>query len=253
MATNQSTRTSSTNKSSNRTVFIMLAILIIVVLFGRSWFGLGQTRVTTEIISQELGSAKQAEIFLATGINVLNVSEGVSNMLVAGTVEISRGERLERDFEMKGDTAVFRLETKEATGFRWFSRNTRRDWDLQLNPDIPLALNLETGVGETHLDLSKLKVTDLELHTGVGATTVELPETGQIKASIEAGVGETTIRIPKGVSARIEATAGIGGVDVSDDFDRKGDNYISSDDDTAQTQVDLKVTGGVGAVTVETY
>lgn len=158
MATNQSTQTPSTNqKSSNRTVIVVLILLIIVVLFGRSWFGWGQANITTETISQELGTAKQAEIFLATGINVLNVSAGPNNMLVTGTVEVSSREKLERNFEMNGDTTVFKLETKETTGFRWFSRNTRREWDLQLNPDIPLALTLKTGVGEVILDLSQLQ------------------------------------------------------------------------------------------------
>lgn len=253
MATNQSIQTPSTNqKSSNRTVIIVLIFLIIIVLFGRSWFGWGQANITTETISQELGTAKQAEIFLATGINVLNVSVGPNNMLVTGTVEVSSREKLERTFEMKDETAIFKLETKETNGFRWFSRNTRREWDLQLNPDIPLALTLKAGVGEVNLDLSKLNLTDLELHTGVGATTVELPATGQINANIEAGVGEITIRIPKDIAARIEAKAGIGNVNVSGDFGRDGDAYISSDYDTATNHVDLSVKGGVGQVTIET-
>lgn len=253
MATNQSTQTPSTNqKSSNRTVIIFSILLIVVVLFGRSWFGWGQANITTETISQEVGTARQAEIFLATGINVLNVSAGSSNMLIAGTVEVSSREKLDRNFEMNGDTAVYRLETKETTGFRWFSRNRPREWDLQLNPDTPLALTLNAGVGEVHLDLSKLTVTDLELYTGVGATTVELPDTGQIKADIEAGVGEITIHIPKGVAARIEAKAGIGNVNVSSDFERDGDVYVSSDYDTAQNRVDLSVKGGVGQVNIET-
>jgi Cell wall-active antibiotics response 4TMS YvqF len=255
MATNQSTNTPATgnNKSSNRPLFIGvgLILLAIIALFGRSWFGMGGTK--TETISQELGTAKQAEIFLTSGINVLHVSEGPSDTLIAGKVETSSRERLERTFEMKGDTGVFRLESKGTTNFfPWFSNNTGRDWDVQLSPEIPLALTLKSGVGEVHLDLSKLMVTDLELSTGVGKTTVDLPVTGQIKASIEVGVGETTIHIPEGMAARIEATAGLGNVKVSENFGRNGDDYVSSDYDTATNRIDLKVTGGIGQVTVET-
>jgi hypothetical protein len=255
MATNQNTNTPATgnNKSSNRPLFIGVGLILLAVtlLFGRSWFGLGGTK--TETISQELGNAKQAEIFLTSGVNVLRVSEGSSDMLITGKVEISGRERLERTFEMKGDTAVFRLESKGTTNFfPWFSNNTGREWDLQLSPEVPLALTLKAGVGEVHLDLSKLNLTDLELSTGVGATTIELPATGQIEAGIEVGVGETTIRIPKGMAARIEAKAGIGNVKVSENFGRNGDDYVSSDYDTATNRVDLKVTGGIGQVTVET-
>jgi hypothetical protein len=249
---NTTTPTTGNSKSSNRPLFVGVGLILLAVLalFGRSWFG---SSTKTETISQELGTAKQAEIFLATGVNVLNVSEGSGNTLITGKVEISSREQLERSFNINSDTAVFRLETKSTTNFfPWFSGNTSRDWDLQLNPDIPLALTLKAGVGEVHLDLSQLKVTDLELKTGVGTTTVDLPATGQIKARIEAGVGSTTIRVPKGLAARIEATAGIGGVNVSSDFQRDGDDYISSDYATATNHVDLEVTGGVGSVTVET-
>lgn len=256
MASNQTTNipTTESNQPVNRNTPIILVVILlaILVLFGRSWFDSGSTK--TETISQETGTAKQAEIFLTSGVNVLNVSEGSSDTLVAGTVQVSARERLEQSFEVNGDTGVFRLESKGITNaFPWFSRNTRREWDLHLNPEIPLTLNVQTGVGEVQLDLSKLNVTGLELHTGVGATTVELPEVGHVKATIEAGVGGTLIRIPKGVAARIEATAGVGGVNVSGDYQKDGDTYTSSDYDTATNRVNLKVTGGVGAVTVETY
>jgi Cell wall-active antibiotics response 4TMS YvqF len=258
MATNQSTNNQNTpttgnDKPSNRSTSIVLVVIVLAViaLFGRSWFGLGGTK--TETISQELGSAKQAEIFLTSGINVLRVSEGLSDTLIAGKVETRRGERLERSFEMNGDTAVFRLESKGTSNFfPWFANNTGRNWDVQLSPDIPLALTLKAGVGEVHLDLSKLNLTDLELSTGVGATTIDLPATGQIRTSIEVGVGEITIRIPEGMAARIEAKAGIGNVKVSENFGRDGDAYVSSDYDTATNRVDLKVTGGIGQVIVET-
>lgn len=254
MATNQNTNmpTTENNKSSNRPLFvgIGLILLAIIALFGRSWFG---SSTKTETISQELGNAKQAEIFLTSGINVLRVSEGPGDTLIAGKVDYSSRERFERSFEMNGDTAVFRLESKGVNNFfPWFSNNTGRNWDVQLSPDIPLALTLKSGVGEVHLDLSKLNITDLELSTGVGATTVDMPATGQIRASIEVGVGETTIRIPEGMAARIEAKAGIGNVKVSDDFKRDGDSYVSSDYDNATNRIDLKVTGGIGQVTVET-
>jgi Cell wall-active antibiotics response 4TMS YvqF len=260
MATNQSTNNQNTptpttgnNKSSNRPLFIGvgLILLAVIALFGRSWFGLGGTK--TETISQELDTAKQAEIFLTSGINVLRVSEGSSNTLIVGKVDISSREKLEQNFEMKGDTAVFRLESKGVTNFfPWFSNNTGRNWDVQLSPTIPLALTLKAGIGEVHLDLSKLNLTDLELSTGVGTTTIELPATGQIEASIEVGVGEITIHIPKGMAARIEAKAGIGNVKVSENLERDGDEYVSSDYDTATNRVYLKVTGGIGQVTVET-
>jgi hypothetical protein len=255
MATNQSTNTPATgnNKSSNLPLFIGIGLILLAVtlLFGRSWFGSAGTK--TETISQELGTAKQGEIFLTSGINVLRVSEDSNDMLVKGTVDYSSRESLERSFEMKGDTAVFRLESKGVNNFfPWFSNNTGRNWDLQLSPEIPLALTLKAGVGEVHLDLSKLNLTNLELSTGVGATTIELPATGQIEASIEVGVGETTIRIPEGMAARIEAKAGIGNIKVSENFGRNGDAYVSSNYDSATNRVDLEVSGGIGQVTIET-
>jgi hypothetical protein len=65
-------------------------------------------------------------------------------------------------------------------------------------------------------------------------------------------VMKLSVRIPQEMAARIEAKAGIGNVKVSDDFERDGDAYVSSDYDTATNRMDLSVKGGVGQVTIET-
>jgi len=114
-----------------------------------------------------------------------------------------------------------------------------------------MYLTIDAGVGEGTIDLTQLKVTDLDLKTGVGTTTLTLPRQGQVQAHVSGGVGNTTIRIPAGVAVRIALDAGVGSVDVLGNYQRHGSTYISPDFDTAANRVDLTASSGVGAITIQ--
>src|ERR1035441_7295825 len=46
--------------------------------------------------------------------------------------------------------------------------HVKNDWDLALNNDVPMDLNLHLGAGEARLDLGRLSLRDVEVHMGVG-------------------------------------------------------------------------------------
>jgi hypothetical protein len=123
-------------------------------------------------------------------------------------------------------------------------------WDLRLNRDVPIRLNLDGGVGQAVLDLSQLKISDLEADLGVGRTSITIPATGQFQARIHAGVGEVEVIVPQGMAARVQAESGLGGVHVSEGFTRQGEVYTSPGYESAQNRADLRITGGVGSVSV---
>ena len=51
--------------------------------------------------------------------------------------------------------------------------------NLRLNPDVQLDLKTNTGVGESDLDLTGLKVDRLVLHSGVGETRLAMLESNK--------------------------------------------------------------------------
>lgn len=126
------------------------------------------------------------------------------------------------------------------------------DWSFRLSGEVPLALDLETGANDAHLDLADLRVTDLGLKTGASATVVTLPvRAGHTQVRLEAGVAAITVHVPTGVAARIRVEGALSGTGVDTTrFPRTGEYYQSADYDTAANRADVRIQSGLGSVQV---
>ena len=237
---------------------LALAVMLVVVGAGL-WLITSQVApgpaLTYESIDQSLEGATLADVTLGFGAGALRIGvspEGTN--LITGKVALGQGEHLVRDFRKSGDTAVFTLRSEGFALFPFVGRwNADKLWDLRFSPDVPLRLNINTGVGESTLDMERLKLTELDLHAGVGKVTLTLPGRGQMQASINGGIGEVVVRIPAGMAARVHATAGLGNSQVLGNYQRQGGMYVSPGYDTAENRVDLEVKGGIGKITIQQY
>lgn len=209
-----------------------------------------------EAISQPLEGADRADVQISGSVGTLQVNASeASETLIEGQIDLAGNERVEQNFSMEGETAQYTLRSQGPSGFNFFNfRNAEaRTWNLALNPDVPMALTLDAGVGRSILDLSKLDLTRLDVNLGTGEAVITLPSEGEFEADVEGGVGELTIRIPEGMAARIRVEQGLGDVDVSGDFERDDDTYISPNYDESEHRVDLEVNIGVGTVRIEQF
>lgn len=245
----------------------LLASLIVAVITlgllvaGFFFLGVGGAAggEITDSVAQPLSGAERAEVVLGFGVGraTLGALPAGSENLIEGRIERpdDGNVRVEQTHEMDGDVAIYRLRTEGS--FRMVPFFGRRDgdwiWDLQLSPDVPMDLTVNTGVGRTTLDLRDLTLDELHVDTGVGETLVMLPGEGQLDAAVNGGVGELIIEIPDGIPARIDVDTGLGGTDVEGDFDREGDVYISPGYDDALDRINLEIDAGVGQVTVRPY
>ncbi|MGE5603320.1 MAG: LiaI-LiaF-like domain-containing protein [Nitrososphaerales archaeon] len=202
-----------------------------------------------EPASIPLEGARQAEIELAHGAGELRVAAGArADTLAEGTFggglryhSRRRGELLDVEMKMRVEPVAF---------LNWTPGGY--DWDVRLNPDVSLALKLETGASKNLLDLRDLKVTELKLETGASASELTLPASaGYTRAKVQAGAARVDIRIPGGVAARIKASGALASVRVDETrFPGFDNRYQSPDYDSAANKVDIEVETGVGAVTV---
>jgi hypothetical protein len=126
------------------------------------------------------------------------------------------------------------------------------DWTIGLNREIPIALEVGSGANESKLDLTDLRVTELQVHTGASATDISLPaNAGYTRVSCEGGVAGLELRVPTNVAARIHYRGGLSSVNVSTSrFPPSGDGYQSVDYDTAANKVDIDVHMGIGSVNI---
>lgn len=204
----------------------------------------------THVIAYEPQGAQRAEIALRPAVARLHLSAHEdAEALVEGTVTTGASEELEQSFSVAGDLAVLRLASVRR--FPFISFNENLSWELRLNPQIPLELSVEAGVGRAELELTDLNLVALTLSTGVGESRITLPAEGRFEVRVRSGVGATTIRIPRGLAARIRVSAGLGSTHVLGDYRRQDGLYLSPDYDGAEHRVDLEVEAGIGEVTIE--
>jgi hypothetical protein len=200
-------------------------------------------------------TATRAEIQLTTTVGKLEVSANNTGKLIDGKLDLNGNDRLEREVSTRNGAQFVRLEAVMIganIGLPKFLNNRNSSWVVGLAPNIPLVLQIKTGVGSSRLNLRDLKVTNLSLGSGVGQTVVTLPALGRVTARVESGVGETNIFIPRGMESRVRVSSGLGAVQISGDYQRIGDVHTSSGFDTASNRVELEVQGGVGRISVET-
>jgi cell wall-active antibiotic response 4TMS protein YvqF len=230
-------------------VFLML--IGVNLLFGRRY------RMRSEAVqdSLPLNGAKSSHIIFKHGAGRLHVGAGAdSDLLYDGTF----GGGIDKPVRRSGETLdlVLQMATQDWTlgmwPWNWWRGPGSLDWDVDLNPNIPLALEFETGASQTELDLSALRVVDLVVKTGASSTALTMPaQTEHTRAKISSGAASVNIHVPAGVAARIRGTMGLGAINVDQArFPRHNGSYESDDFATAAHRVELEIEGGVGAVTV---
>jgi len=120
--------------------------------------------------------------------------------------------------------------------FGSFSRRDDMRWDMSLTPNIPLDLQLNTGITSNDFDLSGLQLTRLRINGGTGKTELKLPTMGgQYPVDINSGTGKVSVDIPAGAQIKLDAKNGTGETNIT----------IGSG-----ATVQAHVAGGIGACNV---
>jgi len=124
------------------------------------------------------------------------------------------------------------------------------EWVLRLSPKAGFSLDVNVGAGGAMLDLTGLAIRDLKVQAGAGQTTVVLPAEGKFAAEVTGGVGALLLEIPEGMAARLHIDRGLSTLSVSDRFKKEDQGYVTDDWVTNENRMDIKITMGVGAMTV---
>lgn len=232
---------------------LLALVLTLAILAGALWLfrtGLIGQAAATEEVSQALGEATRAEVVLAPAVGAVHVKAlPESANLVEGMLYLSSGERVRRDFAVAGETAKLSLRS-EGTFAPAFGGWSTKGWELGLNPDVPLKLEVSLGAGQTDLDLTGLTVSDLNVDLGLGQTTVTLPAEGRLRVKISGAIGQTTIVVPDGMEVRVHLDTAIAARQVPAGYRKQDDVYTSPGYAGAENRVDLEVSQAMGEVTI---
>ncbi|MBX3011571.1 MAG: hypothetical protein KF832_08680 [Caldilineaceae bacterium] len=235
---------------------VVAIMLIIGLLLGGFWLGYFQSSPATggagQPVQQALEGATQATIDIESSVSQMQIQSGATaTMLVEGNVALHNNERLDSNFRTDSGMAYYTLRSASPSVILP-SFGNREDglWDLRLNAQTPTALTVETGVGSATLNLEQLNLTALAVSAGIGKVEITLPAQGNFAGAIEGGIGEIVVIVPDTLAVTLIAKAGVGNVEIDSNYYKNGDEYRSSNFDSAANQATLTIDGGVGRIVV---
>jgi hypothetical protein len=227
---------------------ILLPVVIIAIGVGLALSAISQARSGAEMepVSVPLDDATEASVRLEHGAGNLRVRAGDGSALVEGRC----AGGVDTDVERSAGRVEVRLRGRP--GFPWGGGRSRGfEWELALARDVPIALEVRSGASDSDLDLTDLRVTELQIHTGASKTAVRLPSTGRYTVRAGGGAMSMTFRVPDGVAARIEARGGLSGMKVDERrFPRWGGEWRSADYDAAEHRADIRLDTGAASVEI---
>lgn len=124
-------------------------------------------------------------------------------------------------------------------------------WDYRLNSTIPFNLDVSMGAGDFVVDLTKVKVDELNLEAGAGRIKVTLPADDALKADLSLGVGEIIVLIPEGTPFRIEFDTALTVRELPAGFTVVDDVVSSPGADSAADLVEMAISVPVGHISIQ--
>jgi hypothetical protein len=225
----------------------------VLLIVAGAWVLVGvffRANVQTENASIDLQGALSADVKVSHGAGELKIHSG------ANADELAHGS-FSGGLDQKANRNGDRLEVKmrpvnDFIKFPFFGPNSQIDWDLALNANIPIALDLNLGANKSVIDLSDMNITDLDLDTGASDTKIMLPSRGRFRADLDLGAASLEVTIPVGLSARIRTSMGAAEFKIDESrFPRNGSYYQSPDFDTAANSVDMSIDAGAASILIK--
>ncbi len=203
-----------------------------------------------DMITLDLRKAQKASVELDMGVGEMKVHGGGTPKLVDARIEYNVPSwQPEVSDTQTGDTQTVVIKQPNSGHHR--GGDVHYNWNVDLNEQVPLGLNLNCGAGKARLDVGNLNLTHVDVHMGAGEVDLDLGGHPSHDYSVEVsgGVGQATVRLPQNVGIRAEAHGGLGSIDVRGLT--KHDDFYSNDLlGKSPVTVTVRVNGGVGQIRI---
>jgi hypothetical protein len=207
----------------------------------------GETQTDTQTV--ELGSASQVDVHIMLGAGELSVAGDAENLMDA-TFRYNISDWQPRvNYSVNGSQGELVVDHQDQDPSIPVGGSLVNEWDLHLSSEVPIDLTIETGAGESELDLHQLDLTGLRIDTGAGVTSVDLSGAldHDLDVTISGGVGEITVKLPGEMGVRVSADTGIGGL-TNTGLIRDGDDYVNDAYGSSPHTLYLDIQAGVGSI-----
>jgi hypothetical protein len=240
---------------------IVSAVLALLLVGGVLWILIAKPslpgidlnlsgNLQTKQISSPLNDVTAANVSIGftTGSNRLYALSDSSNLIEGdiryyGTLNFSAsGSGSQSNVQLSSSSVPFVFP---------FGEDSQEHWDIGLNPQVTYNLDLNMGVGQSTIDLSKLKLSGGKVDIGVGQVDLQLPASGSFTFSINGGVGQLRLHVPGNIGLQVDLNAGLGSFNSGSRLHSRGGNLYETDNfSSADSQITLRINGGVGSIDV---
>jgi hypothetical protein len=125
--------------------------------------------------------------------------------------------------------------------------------DLKLSPQVDYDMEVNAGAVKGMLDLSQLRVTNLEMSTGASDIELKFGDTGaHTKADLSTGASKINLVVPENVGLKIKISG------IASDTNFTGDGLFLSDKEwvspnyeTAKTTIEMTISMAAGKVDLQ--
>ncbi|MCB8984634.1 MAG: hypothetical protein H6659_12470 [Ardenticatenaceae bacterium] len=227
------------------------AVLLLTITGCIGTFDVGPTQ--TESQSIELGDADTAQATIKMGVGELSINGGAANLMDGEFTYNIEQWKPEVSYEIRRGEGQLEVSQPEVTDINGIPNNDiNYKWDLRFANDVPMTMAVDLGAGKSDLVLGDIYLTDLNINVGVGETNIDLTGDWRESANInvKGGVGSTTLKLPQNVGVRVNTNTGLGSVDVYG-LIRNGDVYTNDLYGQSDVELEISVSGGVGAIRIE--
>ncbi len=211
-------------------------------------FGRGNLQTTN--VSQPLNGVESAnaEISFGAGNGRVYALSDSSN-LIEGRLQTYSSPNF--SVSTSNDRATIVLSPGPVSVPLVFPSISEETWDIGLNSSVTYQLNLNTGVGQSKIDLTKLRLSGGMIDGGVGTTELYLPGKGNYQLTIKGGVGTIRIYVPSTLAVRAEVDGGLGSFNRLPKMQETGEHvYVTPGFSSAEDAVTLSIDGGVGSISM---
>jgi hypothetical protein len=233
-------------------IVMIAATAVLVGACGMQPSGTPQVgKMQHESKSVDPENAQSARAQLKMGAGELRLTGG-ADQLMEGDFSYNVSDwKPEVNYDVSGDTGELMVKQGSGQG-AGLSGDARNEWDISLNDELPTALVVQLGAGESDLDLDSLTLTGFDLQMGAGKTTVDLTGdyTQDFDASIEGGVGQATVMLPSEIGVRATAEGGIGTINAKG-LKTVDNAYVNDAYGESDVNLSVDVKGGVGEINLE--
>jgi hypothetical protein len=208
---------------------------------------ISQNSIRSSSFSADINNdVSEANIDIKTGAVELKLDD-TSNKLIEGKLDSTFAEP-QLDTKVSNSIASAILRTDRFTG-RWPDKN---NLDAKITSEIPVNLSLDAGAASLDLDLTNIKLRELDINAG--ASSINLLLGNQVRnggrITIDAGASSIEIKVPKEIGAQVKLESPLSSKTFRN-FNQTQNNLYQSEGYTDKTtQIEIIINAGVSSISI---